>query len=245
MISVERLSCGYGQVPVVRDITFTVTGHLSILGANGAGKSTLAKALCGLLPFDGRILLDEEDTAALSRRELARRIAYIPPKLESFDAYMDVETFVLLGRYVHKNPYKDYSRDDRDRRDAVLEQLQLGTLRRHRITELSSGQQQLVPIAQALVQESRLIVFDEPTANLDPHHTLELSGTLGALRESRQTLLITHDLNLAKAQGGNILFLSEGKGELFAQSDRFFTPENLQSCYGAPFTDHAIGAAYG
>lgn len=245
MIELEKLGCGYNGTPVLRNITLEAKGHLSILGANGSGKSTLAKALCGLLEYEGRILLDGRDAADLSPRELARHIAYIPPKLESFDAYMDVETFVLLGRFVHKSPYKDYGRDDRERRDAVLERLQLNALRRHRVGALSSGQQQLVLIAQALAQQSRLIVFDEPTANLDPRHTLELSATLAALQEAHQTVLITHDLNLARAQGGSILFLAEGRGRLYAQGDAFFAPENLRACYGTAFTEHALGVAYG
>ena len=245
MIEIENLRCGYAEQPIVHGITLSVRGHLSILGANGAGKSTLAKALCGLLSFEGRLTLDGRDAAELTARARARHIAYIPPKLESFDAYMDVGTFVLLGRYVHKNPYKDYSRDDRGRRDAVLRQLGIEALRRHRVAELSSGQQQLVLIAQALAQESGIIVFDEPTANLDPRNSLELGHTLARLREHRQTVLITHDLNLARSQDGSILFLSNGEGKLYTQSSAFFTPKNLETCYGTPFTEHALGAAYG
>jgi len=245
VIELNRLGCGYGDEPILRDLSLRAGGHLSILGVNGAGKSTLAKALCGLLGYEGEVFLNGKNAVELAPRERARQIAYIPPKLESFDAYMDVETFVLLGRYVHKNPYKDYSDDDRERRDAVLARLGLEALRRHRITELSSGQQQLALIAQALAQESRIIVFDEPTANLDPRRSLALGRTLGELQEQCQTVLITHDLNLARSQGGSILFLAEGEGRLYEQGSAFFTPQNLEVCYGTPFTEHALGAAYG
>ena len=235
MIHVNNLSCGYDK-RVIDNASFKIDGHLCILGANGIGKSTLAKALCGLIDYEGDITINGLSLAEHTADQKAKAITYIPPKLSSFDAFIRVDEFVLMGRYPHKDPFSDYTQEDRDLVQTLLTETDLEPA--HHIGELSSGQQQLLLIAQALVQESRIIIFDEPTANLDPKRTKEFYQALGTLSDETQKIIITHDLNLAKKLGFTILFLTADGNKLFDRPETFFTPENLKSCYGVDFDVH-------
>ncbi len=232
MIRVTHLSCGYDET-VLRDVSFACEGNLVILGPNGVGKSTLAKALCGLLPSEGEILLNEKPLKSYSAAERARTITYIPPKLSSFDAYISVEEFVLMGRYPHKPALSGYSREDHEHAAELLKSAGLNPS--HAVTALSSGQQQLLLIAQALMQESRIILFDEPTANLDPKHAHDFYHALKKLPAETQKVVITHDLHFAKALGYPVLFLQDSHLHLYDDAESFFSAENLEACYGVAF----------
>jgi iron complex transport system ATP-binding protein len=244
MIAVEELSCGYG-VPVLRGVTFESARNLTVLGPNGAGKSTLAKALCGLLPYEGSVRVGGKELRELEAVERAKVVTYIPPKLSSYDAYLSVEAFVLMGRYPHKSPYRDYSAEDY----AVVRSLlgRSGLEAAQPITSLSSGQQQLLLISQALAQQSGIIIFDEPTANLDPAHAKAFFDELRSLPEGTQSIVITHDLNLANRLEGAVLFVDNGTASFYGERSDFFTPENLRNCYGVEFTcdSGVIGVQYG
>ncbi len=243
MIVVEAVSCGY-QRPVLHDISFSAEGDLCVLGVNGIGKSTLAKALCGLIPARGEILIDGKDLHSFSAGLRAKAITYIPPKLESFDGLITVHEFVLMGRYPYKDPFTAYSEKDEKLVTTLIEEstLEAG----HRISELSSGQQQLLLIAQALSQQSDIIIFDEPTANLDPRHAKTFYDALNTLPETTQKIVITHDLNLARQLGFEILFLQEDAARHFKDPNIFFQADNLEKCYGVTFTinEDVIGVAY-
>jgi len=243
MIALKALSCGYEQ-KVLQEITFESDRDLVILGANGAGKSTLAKALCGLLPYKGTLRIEDRSLETLSAQERARTITYIPPKLESYDTYITVLEFVLMGRHPYKAPFEPYSEADRSVALQLIAHHQLDP--KKRIGELSSGQQQLLLITQALAQESRIIIFDEPTANLDPQHSLEFYRALRALDARTQKILITHDLNLAHRLGYEVLFIHEGSATHYKAPEAFFTPKTLKAAYGVDFTlEHGLlGVVY-
>ena len=232
MIEVHALSCGYDKT-VLHAVEFTAETNLVILGPNGAGKSTLAKALCGLLPYKGEVRLHHKDLASYRADERARTITYIPPKLSSFDAYITVEEFILMGRYPHKPALSTYTKEDLKMVAHLLNET--GLEAKQAVTTLSSGQQQLLLIAQALVQESRIIVFDEPTANLDPRHAHDLYRALKKLPSETRKVVISHDLHFARALGYPVLFLQEGQTRLYEDPRAFFTAENLQACYGVAF----------
>jgi iron complex transport system ATP-binding protein len=238
VIRVKELTCGYERT-VLHSVSFSFAGNLCILGANGVGKSTLAKALCGLLPFEGEIAIDAKPLNAYSASERAKTITYIPPKLQSFDTYISVEEFVLMGRYPHKTALGGYSDEDMQRVAALLKET--GLEPGHAVTALSSGQQQLLLIAQALMQESRIILFDEPTANLDPRHARDFYLALRRLPAKTQKIVITHDLHFARALGYPVLFLHEKHFRLYEEPQRFYTPENLEACYGVAFRADALG----
>ncbi len=243
MITVTHLSCGY-QKPVLHKISFTAEKNLCILGANGVGKSTLAKALSGLLASEGEIAINTTALQAFSAVSRAKAITYIPPKLESFDGLISVYEFVLMGRYPFKDPFSTYSKADATLVKKLIKESALEP--GQQINELSSGQQQLLLITQALAQQSGIIIFDEPTANLDPKHAKDFFNALHALPKATQKIVITHDLNLARQLGFEILFLRRDEAELYKDPNGFFQRDNLEACYGVSFkvNDDVIGVAY-
>ena len=243
MIETKNLSCGY-ETTIIDALTFKSEKNLVILGANGAGKSTLAKALCALLKSEGEIFIDETPLSALSAHEQAKAITYIPPKLESYDTYISVLEFVLMGRHPYKNPFAEYSEDDQKMAKRLISKSRLDPHKS--IGVLSSGQQQLLLITQALAQESKIIIFDEPTANLDPKHSLEFYKALQDLEQDTQKIVITHDLNMAYKLGYEVLFIADGGGRHYKDPTQFFTPQNLKTCYGVTFklTEGMLGVIY-
>jgi len=244
MIEVEALKCGYRET-VLHGLNVKTAMNLVVLGTNGAGKSTLAKAICGLIPYEGTISIENIPLQILSPQERARTITYIPPKLESYDTYITVLAFVLMGRHPYKASFEPYSKED--------ETLALKLIHAHnldpdkKIGELSSGQQQLLLITQALAQESKIIIFDEPTANLDPHHGVAFYKALQALNHDTQKIVITHDLNLAHKLGYEVLFIQDGMATHYVEPCDFFTTSNLEKAYGVDFTleNGTLGVVYG
>lgn len=240
----SKLSLAYGSTIVLDGIDLQTKGNFSILGANGSGKSTLAKALCGLIPYEGSILIDEQELRGMEPKERAKKIAYIPSKMQSFEQFTSVEEFVLLGRYPYKSSFKDYCDDDKKRVKEILEELNISSLAESNLDALSSGQQQLVLISQALAQESDYIIFDEPTANLDPRNTQLFLQEFKKLRQNHTTVLITHDIQLASHLSDPVLFIKE-KAAKFYESG-FFEKEFLSLSYDVKFKNEngLIGIEY-
>lgn len=244
MIKAANLSCRYSDDAYLNNVSFSTQKHLSILGINGSGKSMLARTLCGLLNYEGSIELNNQELRRLSPNNIAKTISYIPSKLDIFDYYTSVEEFALLGRYPYKEPFKAYLQSDKDDVKAVLQQLKLYDLRTHNINALSSGQQQLLLIAQAILQRSKIIIFDEPTANLDPYNTLQFATLFKELQHNHTTVLITHDLTLASHLKGSVLFIQDHTALFFEDSAAFFENSNLEKLYGVTFHEQSKALEY-
>lgn len=238
MIEIKNLSCKFEQNIIFEDINLSIQNHLTILGANGSGKSTLAKSICSLIDFKGEILLDSANIKALSTTDKAKKISYIPAKLEIYDSNISVEEFVLLGRFPHKQSFLDYSIKDKNITTQTLEFLNIAHLKNHTVTSLSSGEQQIALIAQALAGQSEIIIFDEPTANLDPHNSKIIAKHIKGLKEYHNVILITHDLHLACYIDSPVVFIKD-KSALNYEKD-FFSDETLQDLYGVEFSSLAV-----
>ncbi len=237
MISLEKVSCAYKEKSILENISLQIESHISILGENGAGKSTFAKLLCHLQAYKGEIHIDGKNLEQFSLLDLAKTIAYVPAKLEIYDTSISVEEFVLLGRFAYKERFFAYSKEDRKKVQEVLERLHLEHLSGVSMGTLSSGQTQLVLIAQALAQESKIIIFDEPTANLDPKNSKIIGMYIKQLQEKYQIILITHDLHLARFINAPVLFVQD-KG--IRLEEDFFKSTKLSELYGVDFEDLAV-----
>lgn len=163
----------------------------ALVGPNGAGKSTLLKALAGIPPVEGaRVLVDGRKLETFSRREIARRIAYLPQGTESAFQF-SVEDVVRMGRYA--------SDDDAARVDVAIESLDLGALRLRTLGELSGGERQRVALARTLASEAAILLLDEPTAHLDARHAV---GAFEAMRREvaagRTVIAAIHDPALVR-----------------------------------------------
>ncbi len=238
MIRLKSLSCSYGNDIILQDISIEIASHLSILGANGSGKSTLVRAICSLVSYEGEVRIDGLDAKELSLTEMAKTISYVPAKLDIYDSFITVEDFVLLGRFAYKKSFFEYSHKDRAIAAQKIKLLGLGHLEKHTLASLSSGEQQLSLIAAALAQESKIIIFDEPTANLDPHNSKVIAHYIKKLKETHQVILITHDLHLACYVESPVAFIKDKKAHLYGKD--FFDDEVLKELWGVEFFSLAV-----
>ena len=238
MINLKSLTCNYDNKLILDDINLKINSHLSILGANGSGKSTLAKTMCNLIKYDGIVEINARNIDEIEPIEMAKTISYIPAKLEIYDSFINVQEFVLLGRFPYKKSFFEYSVADKSIAKQTLSFLNIAHLKEHTLSSLSSGEQQLALIAQALAQQSEIIIFDEPTANLDPANSKVIAKHIKGLKEYHQIILITHDLNLASFVGSEVVFIKNAQATLY--KDDFFTNENLEELYGVAFESLAV-----
>ncbi len=214
MITVESASFRYGNNRVLHNIDFrSIPGEFHALtGPNGSGKTTLLKGIAGLIhPYTGSIRLNGREISTLSRENVAREIALVPQNAvlpELFTA-MDI---VLMGRTPHLGLLRYESIKDISIAVAAMQTTQTEHLSTKRINELSGGERQRVIIARALAQEARLLLLDEPTANLDINYQAEILNFLRGLccRQDLTVVAALHDLNLASQYCDRITMLKEG-----------------------------------
>ena len=158
-IRARGLSVTLGGRTVLRDVELEAhPGEvLALLGPNGAGKSTLLKALAGLLPYEGSVEIAETDVAALSPRNRARRISYVPQR-SLLRSALSVEEVVALGRYVHGGSFGGMSKSDQEAIDHALMTAHADALRDRIFTQLSVGEQQRVLLARALASDAPILL---------------------------------------------------------------------------------------
>lgn len=228
MIEVRDLTLGYRKsAPVLKNVSLAVRmGEVvNILGPNGCGKTTLLKAMLGFLPPPpGRVLLDGTPLERFARRDLARRLAYVPQSHRGVFPY-SARDVVLMGRTVH-SPWLRFSDEDRARAEAALLRVRMGHVADRSYLELSGGERQLVLIARALAQDCPYLAMDEPVGGLDygnQFRFLDLIRSIAAAGPA--VILTTHHPEQAVFLGGRALLMKQGRvvgdgpvGELVTRS---------------------------
>ncbi len=212
MIELQDLCAGYGKRQILHGISLSIhSGELlSVIGPNGSGKSTLLKAIVGILPPEaGTVLLDSARANALSRTEVARKIAYLAQGKSTPD--MTAEQMVLHGRFPHLHYPRRYSARDREIAAAAMEQTGISAFADRPMASLSGGMRQNAYIAMALAQDADYILLDEPTTYLDIAHQLELMKMLRRLADGgKGVAAVLHDLPLAFTFSDRVAVLADG-----------------------------------
>ena len=204
----------------------------AVVGPNGAGKSTLLRCVVGILrPDSGEVRLDGLRVADMRRREVARRIAYVPQRIGRLFPMTAFDT-VLMGRRPHVawRP----SRHDLDVVWRVMEELEITEFADRYVTDLSGGEAQKVFIARALTQQAEFLLLDEPTGNLDVLHQLEIMEHLRRLahRDNLAVFMALHDLNLAARYSEQTVMLKGGRVVAVGPPEEVLVPRNLEAAYG-------------
>ncbi len=211
---------------------------LIIVGPNGAGKTSLLRLLTGLLPASaGEVRWRGEPYGSFSRRELARRISYVP-QIRPARVPLTVEEVVLLGRYPHLGRLQLAPRpEDYAAVADALRRVGIEELRRRPVDELSGGERQGVYIAAALAQEAELVVLDEPTTHLDPRHQREVVALLARIARSgeRTVVAATHDLTFAALVADRLVAISEGGVAASGTPREILRPEILEELFASRF----------
>jgi len=188
MLSVRGLRVHYGSVAAVRGIDLDIKAGeiVALLGANGAGKTTIARAIAGLLPFQGEIRFEDRLLKPNAAERNLRAGISLVPEGRGILARMTVDENLLMGIYCRP-----------DQRDAIsdvkrmLARFPILEQRRHRLASLlSGGEQQLLAIARACLSKPRLLLLDEPSLGLAPKMTEHVFGMIGELRSEGLTIML-------------------------------------------------------
>jgi iron complex transport system ATP-binding protein len=212
---------------------------VALLGPNGAGKSTLLKALAGLLPHDGQIEIADADLAALSSRDRAKRISYVPQR-SLLRSALSVEEVVALGRYVHGGSFGGMSKNDRDAINHALQTAHADVLRDRIFTQLSVGEQQRVLLARALASDAPILLLDEPTAALDVGEGMSVLRLIRTLAARKHTLIVVlHDLADALSTTDRALLLKDGRVVEQGSTGDVVSPDPIRAVYGVKLIENA------
>lgn len=236
-LTVERLTCGYTQHAVLKDLSLDVQKgeFLAIVGPNGSGKSTLLKAISRTLPVAaGRILLEGRNIARLSARDLACQMAVVAQETAvEFD--FTAEEVVMLGRLPHLARFRRETPADYAAVERAMLETNTTHLARRLITELSGGERQRVLVARALAQEPSLLLLDEPTAHLDIGHQVELLDLVRRLNRERglTVIAVLHDLNLAAQYARRLVMLKDGQCCADGKPSAVVTESTVSQVYGS------------
>lgn len=233
MLKVENLSFRYGASgnPVLDKVCLELKqGEIGILlGKNGSGKTTLFKNILGIeKPKSGIIHFDGENLLKMKRRDRARRIAYVPQHIHFGD--LSVMDSVLMGRVSYFG--LKAGREDYEAVEKILEDMKLTNFASRSAEDLSGGEKQKIAIARAMAQEPRLMVFDEPTGNLDmANEQLIIEEAKKLAREKNISILSSlHDLNQALAFGDKFFFLKDGVIK-YAGGEEIITEEVIRDIF--------------
>lgn len=231
-LKVNGVRFDYKSISVLNGVDFEVDKGdiLAILGPNGVGKTTLLKCMNAILrPASGSVAVDEENVCSLDMMQIARRFGYVPQRSETgritaFDA-------ILMGR----RPHISWKVSDHDLKivDGAIKQLNLEPLALRYVDRMSGGEVQKVSIARALVQEPKVLLFDEPTSSLDMKNQIDILNTIRHVVSEHEVsaVMTLHDLNTAFRYADKYVFLKNG--EVYAAGGKeVATPEVIEAVYG-------------
>jgi iron complex transport system ATP-binding protein len=207
-----------------------------MIGPNGAGKTTLMRALAGLIPAQGSIAVEGKPLIALTQRERARAIAYLPQG-HVFHWPMPVASIVMLGRAPHADAFSTTTAADREAVGQALAMTETQEFAERPVTTLSGGERARVALARAMATQARVLLADEPTAALDPRHQLTVMALLRrAARNGAAILAIMHDLTLAARFADRVIMMDAGAIAADGTPAEAMSSERLAAVFGIEST---------
>ncbi len=231
-LEVKNLYFSYGAHEVVRNVSFTAcSGEMvAVLGVNGVGKSTMLKCINRIhKQKSGEIFADDKKISHMKDIELASQIGYVAQNCEFSES--TVFDAVLLGR----KPFIkwDVTENDLEIVQKVLQLLSLEQYSMRNVLELSGGERQKVAIARVLAQQTPILLFDEPTSNLDLRNQLKVLEIIQQIVKKQNLIAVVtiHDLNLALRYADKFLAMQDGQVFGFGGSE-IVTSETIKKVYG-------------
>ena len=244
-LHISGLTVGYGSRFIIRDLNVSpiaAGGVTALVGPNGAGKSTLLRAIAGLLPATGKVVLNGRDLLAMSRQERAKLVGFMPQSLPAGVGLSVLETIVTALKVASPVANEKLLRR---RAVAVLERLNAVHLALNPLERLSGGQRQMAGLAQALAPDPELLLLDEPTSALDLRHQFHIMRTVRELVRAggRSAVIVLHDLALAAQWADTIVVLRGGGLHVEGPPAVAVTPDMLRDVYGVTAEVIDLGAS--
>ncbi len=233
ILDIKNLTFAYEKKIILDNISFSLNeGEVGVLvGLNGAGKTTILKNIANIVKTkQGEIILDGKNKNDYKPNEYASKIAYVP-QIINYESATVIDT-ILIGRIPM---FYTPSKEDYEKVYEVIEQLHIEHLAMENVQKLSGGEKQKIAIARALAGEAKLMLFDEPTANLDLKGQYETMSLIRSLKEKGVSILISmHDINHALDVGDNFIVLKDKK-VFCSGNEEIMTVSLLHEVYGMDF----------
>jgi len=198
------------------NVSLRAGNFTSLIGPNGSGKTTLMRLMTGLLlPSEGQVKLNDKHLDEYTRREIAQNITFVPQDTH-IDFAFTVKEIVTMGRHPHLGKFGRETAKDTYAVNEALERADVADLANRYVTELSGGERQRVIIARSLATEAEVLLLDEPTANLDIAHAIDVLELCRKLADEGKTVCTAlHDINASARYSNEVILMN--KGELISQ----------------------------
>ena len=234
IMEIKDLSFSYGETPILKHVDFRAyEGQLvALIGPNGAGKSTLFKCILRFLKdYEGNIYLEGEDIKKMSRQQIAKKIAYIPQTTVPVFNYTVLD-IVLMGLTGDLRLLESPKEKHIEKAEQILADLGITHLRDRGFGRISGGERQLVLLARAIIQDAKVLVMDEPTANLDYGNQFRVMERIRGLVEDGYTVIIsTHNPEHALLFAEKAFVLQDGEVKAAGPSKEVLTEELMEQLY--------------
>ena len=226
--------------PVLEEISCVFeTGKIyGIIGPNGSGKTSLVKSILRFIESEnGKIELDSINLKEYKRKELARKIAFVPQNT-SMESAFQTQDIVTMGRIPYQKKF--FAEESEEDKQIVAEAMRITDcydFRKKEVSLLSGGEAQRVVTARAIAQDTQWLILDEPTSSLDVKHQIELMNWLVKLnvQKNRTIIAVMHDINIASAYCNKIIMMKDGRIHSQGNADQVLTKENLMEVYDIDF----------
>jgi len=231
VLKVDAISAGYGKLQILTDVSLEASpGELTIVvGPNGSGKSTLLKSIAGLCHiYQGTITMDGKTISGHPSHVIARSgLAYLPQTDSVFTQLSVTENFKMAAYTVSRNDY------DARLKDSLEIFPQLNSYLGSKVVNLSGGERQMVAMTMALLRKPKIIMFDEPTANLSPKYATQVLKTIQSLAKERQLSIILVEQNARRALeiGDRAYLLVGGRNAFIGNAKDLLTHQELAKLY--------------
>lgn len=232
IIEIENLNFSFGKKEILKNINLEINSgeKTIIIGPNGCGKTTLLRLMSGYLsPNSGKIILKGRNIKNYSTKERSKIIAMMHQNSNSnFD--FKVEEVISMGRYPFIPWNGKFDDDDYKIIESAIDLMELYDLKEKYISEISGGEKARVMAARTFVQDTELVLMDEPISAMDVKQQIKLMNIIN--EEDRTFIIVLHDLNLASIFADRIVLMNEGKIIADGSPSEVITTENIRAVYG-------------
>lgn len=233
---INKLFFSYYKKEILKNINLVINKgeSISIFGPNGSGKTTLLKIILSILkPQKGEIFLEGSNVFKFKEKERARKFSYVPQKVSSFFP-MSTFDYLILGRVPYINGF--IKKEDKEIVLNWMEKMGVMHLKDENFQLLSEGEKQLITLIRTFIQESEIIILDEPLTHLDLKYKFKILDILKKIKEMGKTIIsVFHDLESIKYISDRVVLIKKGEILKVGEVKDVITKENLTNLFEEKF----------